>query len=117
MRTARVDAAAGLSMDDKLKIRCPTWPQVFREKANKVRDGVQSKCPQCCKLLTLNRDTDDPFFRRALKAARQIRAAAQAPAFEKAYGPKPVPAEVEEETAQEPARQSVPTRTANQGRA
>jgi uncharacterized C2H2 Zn-finger protein len=50
-------------MDDKVKIRCPACKQVFREKANKVRDGVQLNCPNCCKLLTLNRDTDDPFFR------------------------------------------------------
>ena len=76
-------------MDDKVKIRCPACKQVFREKANKVRDSVQLNCPQCCKLLTLNRDTDDAFFRRALKAAKEIRTAAQAQVFEKVYGSKP----------------------------
>jgi uncharacterized C2H2 Zn-finger protein len=74
-------------MDDKVKIRCPACKQVFREKASKVRDGVQLNCPLCCKLLTLNRDTDDPYFRRALKLAREIRAVAQARMIEKAYGP------------------------------
>ena len=57
-------------MDDKVKIRCPACKQVFREKAHRVRDGVQLNCPNCCKLLTLNRDTDDPYFRRALKRAK-----------------------------------------------
>jgi hypothetical protein len=35
-------------------------------------------CPNCFKLLSLNRDTDDPFFRRAPKQAKEIRAGAQA---------------------------------------
>ena len=74
-------------MDDKVKIRCPACKQVFREKANKIRDGVQLNCPNCCKLLTLNRDADDPYFRRALKAAKEIRTIAQAQILEKAYGP------------------------------
>jgi uncharacterized C2H2 Zn-finger protein len=73
-------------MDDKVKIRCPGCKQVFREKANKVRDGVQLNCPNCCKLLTLNRDGEDPYIRRALKSAREIRAIAQAQIIEKAYG-------------------------------
>ena len=73
-------------MDDKVKIRCPACKLVFREKAHRVRDGVQLNCPSCCKLLTLNRDTDDPYFRRALKLAKEIRAIAQAQVIEKAYG-------------------------------
>ena len=73
-------------MDDKVKIRCPSCKQLFREKANKVRDGVQFNCPNCCKLLTLNRDTEDPYLRRALKLAREIRSSAQAEIAEKVYG-------------------------------
>jgi hypothetical protein len=75
-------------MDDKVKVRCPACKQVFREKAHRVRDGVQLNCPNCCKLLTLNRDTDDPYFRRALKLAKEIRTIAQAQIIEKVYGPK-----------------------------
>jgi uncharacterized C2H2 Zn-finger protein len=74
-------------MDDKVKIRCPACKQIFREKANKVRDGVQLNCSYCSKLLTLNRDTDDPYFRRALKLAKEIRAVVQAQMIEKTYGP------------------------------
>jgi hypothetical protein len=64
-------------MDDKVKIRCPPCKQIFGEKANKVRDGVRLNCPNWCKLPTLNRDTDDPYFRRALKLAKEIRTIAQ----------------------------------------
>ena len=79
-------------MDDKVKIRCPGCKQVFREKANKVRDGVQLNCPTCCKLITLNRDTDDPYVRRALKLAKEIRTIAQAQFLEKTYGPNGIDA-------------------------
>ena len=52
-------------MDDKVKIRCPACTKVFRERAGKLRDGVQLNCQNCHKLLTINRDTEDPFIRRA----------------------------------------------------
>jgi uncharacterized C2H2 Zn-finger protein len=73
-------------MDDKVKIRCPACKQVFREKANKVRDGVQLNCPNCPRLLTLNRDIDDPYIRRALKLAKEIRNLMQDQLAEKVYG-------------------------------
>lgn len=47
--------------------------EIFGEKATKVRKGVQLNCPNCCKLLTLNR----PHFGRALKLAKEIRTIAQ----------------------------------------
>jgi uncharacterized C2H2 Zn-finger protein len=65
-------------IDDKVKIRCPRCSRVFRERANNVRDGVQLNCQHCNRLLTLNRDTEDPFIRRALKTAREVRADMQA---------------------------------------
>jgi len=40
-------------------------------------------CPNCFKPLSLNRDTDDAFFRRALKQAKEIRAFAQAQVIER----------------------------------
>ena len=39
------------------------------------------------KLLTLNRDTDDPYSRRAVNLAKEIRTLAQAAIVEKIYGP------------------------------
>lgn len=75
------------AMDSKVNIRCPACKQVFREKPHKVRDGVQLNCPNCCKLLALNRDTEDPYLRRALKLAKEFRAVAQTQIIEKVYGP------------------------------
>ena len=65
-------------IDDKVKIRCPKCTRVFRERANNVRDGSQLNCQHCNRLLTLNRDTEDPFLRRALKTAREVRGALEA---------------------------------------
>jgi uncharacterized C2H2 Zn-finger protein len=69
---------SGFDVDGKVQIRCPACTQVFREKASRVRDGVQLNCPNCCKLLTLSKETEDPYFRRALTTARQMRAAKEA---------------------------------------
>jgi transposase-like protein len=60
-------------MDDKVKIRCPKCTRVFRERANAVRDGSQINCQHCNRLITLNRDTEDPFIRRSLKSAKEVR--------------------------------------------
>ena len=65
-------------IDDKVKIRCPGCTRMFRERASRVRDGLQINCQNCSKLLTLNRDSEDPFIRRALKNAREVRAALEA---------------------------------------
>ena len=65
-------------IDDKVRIRCPGCARMFRERASRVRDGFQINCQNCSKLLTLNRDSEDPFIRRALKNAREIRAALEA---------------------------------------
>ena len=62
-------------IDDKVRIRCPKCTRVFRDRAYKVRDGYQVNCENCSRLLTLSRDSEDPFVRRALKDAREIRAA------------------------------------------
>ena len=75
-------------MDDKVKIRCPACTRVFRERASKLRDGVQLNCQNCNKLITMNRDTENPFLRRALKSAKEIRLSQEAKVFEAAYGTK-----------------------------
>jgi hypothetical protein len=64
-------------MDDQVKIRCPACTRVFREKVSRVRDGFQVSCPNCNRLITLSKETEDPFLRRALKTAREMRAEAQ----------------------------------------
>ena len=72
-------------MDDKIKIRCPGCTRVFREKASRVRDGFQVNCHNCNRLITLSKETEDPFIRRALKTAREKRAAMEAKVFADTY--------------------------------
>jgi len=52
---------------------------------------VQLNCSNCSKLITLNRETDDAMMRRALKTAREFRAAQEAKIVEAAYGKEHVP--------------------------
>lgn len=63
--------------EEKVKIRCPACTRVFREKTNRIRDGFQINSHYCNKLITLSKETEDPFLRRALKTAREMRAAEQ----------------------------------------
>ena len=72
-------------IDDKVKIRCPSCTRVFRERANRVRDSSQLNCQHCNRLITLNKDTEDPFIRRALKVAKEVRLAIQAKLKPDAY--------------------------------
>jgi len=65
-------------IDDRVRIRCPRCTKVFSDRAQRVRDGYQVNCQHCSRLLTLNRDSEDPFIRRALKMAREIRATIEA---------------------------------------
>jgi hypothetical protein len=74
-------------IEEKIKTRCLVCNRVFRERPNKVRDGVQLNCQNCNKLITLNRDTEDPFIRRALKAAKVVREAQQDALIQANYNP------------------------------
>lgn len=75
--------------DDRVKIRCPACTRIFREKAGRIRDGVQLNCLNCNKLITMTKETEDPFLRRALKIAREIRAAKDAALFAATYSGAP----------------------------
>jgi hypothetical protein len=65
-------------MDDKVKIRCPFCTRLFRDRAQRIRDGFQINCEHCVRLITFTRDSEDPFMRRTLKVARETRAALEA---------------------------------------
>lgn len=69
---------ANVVIDDRVRIRCPKCTRMFRDRAQRVRDGYQVNCEHCSGLLTLNRDSEDPFIRRALRTAKEIRAAMEA---------------------------------------
>ena len=60
-------------LDDKVKIKCTKCSMMFRERAQRVRNGFQKQCPHCFKLITFDSSSDDNNIRRALKAARELR--------------------------------------------
>ena len=72
-------------MDDKVKMRCPGCKQMFREKASRVREGVQVSCMHCNKLITLSRESDDSYVRRAIKTAKDLRVTQEAARAAVAY--------------------------------
>jgi hypothetical protein len=58
---------------------------MFSEKASRIRDGLQVNCSNCNKLVTLSKESEDAFLRRALKSAREIRANKEAELAAKVY--------------------------------
>lgn len=51
--------------------------KMFSERAPRIRNGYQMQCPHCMKQITFDTSSDDPFVRRPLKAARDLRVAAE----------------------------------------
>jgi endogenous inhibitor of DNA gyrase (YacG/DUF329 family) len=64
-------------MSDRVKIICPKCVKPFSERAGKLKNGYQVQCPNCMKLITFDSGSEDPHIRRPLKAARDIRHAAE----------------------------------------
>jgi predicted nucleic acid-binding Zn-ribbon protein len=60
-------------MEEKVKIKCTKCSQVFRERAQKVRNGFQTNCPHCNRLITFDTTSDDRNIRKALTSARELR--------------------------------------------
>jgi len=46
-------------IDEKIKIRCSKCSMVFRERAQKVRDGFQTNCQHCNRLITFDTGPDE----------------------------------------------------------
>jgi DNA-directed RNA polymerase subunit RPC12/RpoP len=65
-------------MDDKVKCLCSKCRKPFMEKAARMKNGYQMQCPHCMKLIIFDSGSEDPNIRRPLKAAREIRFAAEA---------------------------------------
>ena len=61
--------------DEKIKIKCSKCSMMFRERAQRIRNGFQMQCPNCLKLLTFDSSSEDSNIRRALKSARELRQA------------------------------------------
>ena len=65
-------------LDDKIKIKCSKCSQIFRERAQKVRNGFQVNCHHCNRLITFDTSTDDRNIRKALHSAKELRLALEA---------------------------------------
>jgi DNA-directed RNA polymerase subunit RPC12/RpoP len=64
-------------MTDRIKILCSQCKKPFTERAQRLREGYQTQCPHCIKLITFDSSSEDPNIRRPLKAARDFRIAAE----------------------------------------
>jgi predicted nucleic acid-binding Zn-ribbon protein len=62
-------------IDDKIRIKCSKCSTVFRERAQRIRNGFQTQCPNCLRLITFDNASEDSNIRRALKLAREVRQA------------------------------------------
>ncbi|MGA2057231.1 MAG: hypothetical protein ABSG88_18190 [Bradyrhizobium sp.] len=60
-------------IDEKIKIKCTKCSQVFRERAQRVREGFQTNCPHCNRLITFDSTADDRNIRKALVNAKELR--------------------------------------------
>jgi hypothetical protein len=62
-------------IDEKIKIKCSKCSMMFRERAQRIRNGFQMQCPNCFKLITFDSSSEDTNIRRALRCARELRQA------------------------------------------
>lgn len=60
-------------IEEKVKIKCTKCSQVFRERAQKIRNGFQTNCQHCNRLITFDSTSEDRNIRRALMSAKEIR--------------------------------------------
>ena len=60
-------------IDEKVRVKCTKCSHVFRERAQKIRDGFQANCPQCNRLITFDASSEDRNIRKALMSAKDLR--------------------------------------------
>lgn len=65
-------------IDEKVRIKCTKCSQVFRERAQRLRDGFQTNCQHCNRLITFDSSSEDKNIRRALMSAKEVRMAIEA---------------------------------------
>jgi hypothetical protein len=64
-------------MTDRIKIVCSRCRKTFNERAGRLKQGYQTQCLHCMRLITFDSSSEDPNIRRPLKAARDFRLAAE----------------------------------------
>ena len=62
-------------IEEKVRIKCTKCSQVFRERAQKIRNGFQVNCQHCNRLITFDTSSEDRNIRQALKSAKEVRMA------------------------------------------
>jgi predicted nucleic acid-binding Zn-ribbon protein len=81
-------------LDEKIRIKCTKCSQVFRERAQRVRNGFQTNCPHCNRLITFDSTAEDRNIRKALSSAKELRyvieTSRRAAAAAQEAGPVPV---------------------------
>ena len=65
-------------IDEKVKIKCTKYSQVFRERAQNIRNGFQTNCQHCNRMITFDTSSEDRNIRRALTRAKEIRTVLEA---------------------------------------
>jgi predicted nucleic acid-binding Zn-ribbon protein len=65
-------------IDEKVKIKCTKCSQIFRKRAQKIRNGFQTNCQNCNRLITFDTSSEDKNIRRALMSAKEVRMALEA---------------------------------------
>ena len=65
-------------IDEKVKIKCTKCSQVFRERAQNIRNGFQTNCQPCNRMITFDTSSEDRNIRRALTRAKEIRTVLEA---------------------------------------
>jgi hypothetical protein len=61
--------------DDSVQVRCRRCKGAFRERARRLQNGYSRQCPTCEVVLFFDDDSQDQTIRRAMRSARQVRAA------------------------------------------
>ena len=68
--------------DDSVQVSCRRCRGVFRERARRLQNGYSRQCPTCEVVLFFDEDSPEQTIRRAMRSARQIRAALRAAEME-----------------------------------
>src|ERR1700726_4264471 len=77
-QNAAIEFEGHFMTDDKVKIKCTKCSQVFRERARNIRNGFQTNCQHCNRLITFDSSSEDRNIHRALKSAKEVRMALEA---------------------------------------
>ena len=60
-------------VDDRIKVHCSKCKVPFRQKLSNVREGFQTQCPNCDRLIIFDNTSQDSGVLRAMRDARRMR--------------------------------------------